>query len=129
MTLVAGTIIFTRADQSFFMVKDEQPIANFYTVKAHKHEEDTPLGSLLAGMKNQLGLNLDNLRLDELAVWHRAQPDGSKDSTSLFTFEVVDPDKINMERLAAVGMEFVNAKDALNLVTNVDMSGVIKMDE
>ncbi|MBS0949334.1 hypothetical protein JK159_02905 [Weissella minor] len=128
MTLVAGTIIFTRDDQSYFMVKDDVPISKFYTVRMHKHENDTALGSLLEGMKEQLGLNLNNLRLGELAVWHSEGRADSIDSTSLYTFEVVDVSLINFERLAAVGMEFVNARHARDLVRNVDMSGVIKLD-
>ncbi|MBM7616468.1 hypothetical protein JOC36_000001 [Weissella uvarum] len=128
MTLIAGTIIFTRDDQSFFMVKDGLPISEFYTVRMHQHEDDTALGALLAGMKDQLGLNLDNLRLGELAVWHREGRDDSIDSTSLFTFEVIDDALLNFDRLEAVGMEFVNARDAVSLVKNVDMSGVIGLD-
>ncbi|AIG65833.1 hypothetical protein ACRHK7_01435 [Weissella tructae] len=127
MSYVAGTIIFTRGDQSFFLVTDT-PESRFYTVKLHRQAGDTALGSLLAGMKSELGIDVDNLRLGELAVWHEQGQHDNSDAFSLFTFEPVDISVLDFERLRAVGLQFMNARQAHSLLENVDMSGVTSLD-
>lgn len=127
MSYVAGTIIFTREDQSFFLVTDT-PVSRFYTVKLHRQAGDTALGSLLTGMKTELGIDIDNLRLGELAVWHESGEDDNSDAFSLFTFEPIDISLLDFERLRAVGLQFMNARQAHQLLQNVDMSGVTSLD-
>lgn len=127
MSYVAGTIIFTRGDQSFFLVTDT-PDSRFYTVKLHRQAGDTALGSLLTGMKSELGIDVDNLRLGELAVWHEQGQHDNTDAFSLFTFEPVDISLLDFERLRAVGLQFMNARQAHSLLENVDMSGVTSLD-
>lgn len=128
MSMIAGTIVFTRNDQSYFLVTDEVPTPRFYTVKMHKHAGDTALGSILTGMKGELGINLDNLRLGELAAWHGKDLETAEDLISLYTFEPIDTTDFNMDRLALLGLQFMNAKDAAGLLTNVDMTGVARLD-
>lgn len=127
MSYVAGTIIFTREDQSFFLVTDT-PVSRFYTVKLHRQAGDTALGSLLTGMKMELGVDIDNLRLGELAVWHERGEQDNSDAFSLFTFEPIDISLLDFERLRAVGLQFINARQAHQLLQNVDMSGVTSLD-
>lgn len=127
MSYVAGTIIFTRDDQSFFLVTDT-PVSRFYTVKLHRQAGDTALGSLLTGMKSDLGINMDNLRLGELAVWHEQGKQDNSDAFSLFTFEPIDISLLDFERLRAVGLQFINARQAHQLLQNVDMTGVTSLD-
>jgi len=127
MSYVAGTVIFTRGDQSFFMVTDT-PVPRFYTVKMHRQAGDTALGSLLAGMKSELGIDVNNLRLGELAVWHERGEQDNSDAFSLFTFEPVEIELLDFERLRAVGIEFMNARQAHKLLENVDMSGVTSLE-
>jgi len=128
MAKIAGTIVFTRQDQSYFLVTDEVPVAKFYTVQMHKHDGDTALGSLLTGMKSELGLHLDNLRLGELAAWHETGLATAEDLISLYTFEPVASDLIDLERLELLGLQFVNARDMKNLLKNVDIVGVKQLD-
>ena len=128
MSLIAGTVVFTRNDQSYFLVTDEVPTPRFYTVKMHKHDGDTALGSLLTGMKDELGFDIDNLRLGELAAWHGQGLETAEDLISLYTFEPVDAARFNMVRLGMLGLQFMNAKDAADLLRNVDMTGVARLD-
>ncbi|KRN32556.1 hypothetical protein [Weissella halotolerans] len=127
MSLVAGTVVFTRGDQSFFLVTEQAPRARFYTVKMHKHKNETALGSLLTGFKSDLGLSIENLRLSELAVWHDASLQVGP--ISLFTFTPVNIEAIDFERLHAVGLAFMNARDVRELLKSVDMTAVAGFDE
>ncbi|KAA8433236.1 hypothetical protein ACFQGR_06020 [Weissella sagaensis] len=128
MSLIAGTIIFTRDDQSYFLVTDELPKPKFYTVKMHKHDGDTALGSIVNGMRDELGIDFDNLRFGELAAWHLQESESSEDLVSLYTFEAIDSKLLNLERLNLLGLQFINARDIGRLLKNVDMAGVIQLD-
>jgi hypothetical protein len=126
MSQIAGTVIFSQNDMSYFLVTDDQH--EFYSVKMHRHQDDTALGSILAGMKNELGLDIDNLRLGELAAW-RQHSDSEEDRLiSLYTFEVVDFAKVDVERLGNLGLHFVSATEAAPLIKNVDMMSVAQLD-
>ncbi|MDR3240559.1 MAG: hypothetical protein LBT37_00110 [Lactobacillaceae bacterium] len=127
MSLIAGTVYFTQEDRAFFLVTD-QPHSKFFTVKMHKHDNDTALGSLLSGFKNELGIDPDNLRLGELGAWHISGGVTSEDLVSLYTLELVDHDKLNLERLADLGMSFASADNLSDLLTNVDVTGVARLD-
>ena len=94
----------------------------------HKHDGDTALGSILTGMKDELGFDIDNLRLGELAAWHGQGLESAEDLISLYTFEPVDATHFNMDRLGLLGLQFMNAKDAADLLRNVDMTGVARLD-
>ena len=128
MAKIAGTIVFTRDDQAYFLVTDEIPVPKFYTVQMHKHAGDTALGSLLTGMKSELGLHIDNLRLGELAAWHETGLSTAEDLISLYTFEPVAADCIDLDRLEMLGLQFVNARDMKSLLKNVDIVGVKQLD-
>lgn len=128
MSLIAGTIIFTRDDQSYFLVTDELPKPKFYTVKMHKHDGDTALGSIVNGMRDELGIEFDNLRFGELAAWHLQELESSEDLVSLYTFEAIDSKLLNLDRLNLLGLQFINARDISGLLKNVDMAGVIQLD-
>lgn len=128
MSLIAGTIIFTRDDQSYFLVTDELPTPKFYTVKMHKHDGDTALGSIVNGMKDELGVEFENLKFGELAAWHLQGLETSEDLVSLYTFEPIDSSLLNLERLSLLGLQFINARDMQELLKNVDMTGVIQLD-
>lgn len=128
MSLIAGTVIFTRDDQSYFLVTDELPIPKFYTVKMHKHDGDTALGSIVNGMKDELGIEFENLKFGELAAWHLQGLETSEDLVSLYTFEPIDSNLLNLERLNLLGLQFINAGDIQKLLKNVDMTGVIQLD-
>lgn len=124
MSLVAGTVIFTRGDKSYFLVADTLAKPKFYTVKMHRHEADTALGSLLTGLKNELGLDPENLRLGEIAGWHA--DDG--EIVSLYTLDAVDPDAFNLKRLDLLGLHFVSTHEAAQLLLDVDMMVAVKLD-
>ncbi|MFL2019741.1 hypothetical protein [Weissella hellenica] len=128
MSLIAGTIIFTRDDQSYFLVTDELPKPKFYTVKMHKHDGDTALGSIVNGMRDELGIGFDNLRFGELAAWHLQELESSEDLVSLYTFEAIDSKLLNLDRLNLLGLQFINTRDISGLLKNVDMAGVIQLD-
>lgn len=128
MSLIAGTVIFTRDDQSYFLVTDELPTPKFYTVKMHKHDGDTALGSIVNGMKDELGIEFENLKFGELAAWHLQGLETSEDLVSLYTFEPIDSNLLNLERLNLLGLQFINAGDIQKLLKNVDMTGVIQLD-
>lgn len=127
MSLIAGTVFYTdnETNNTYFLVTDEIPQPNFYTVKMHRHNDETALGAIINGFKNELALNIDNLRLGELAGWHMR---GDTDLIALYTFEVVNPAIFNHERLSMLGMHFANAKDLNSLLTTVDMNGVGRLD-
>ncbi|TYC48383.1 hypothetical protein ESZ50_08440 [Weissella muntiaci] len=124
MSLVAGTIIFTRDDQSYFLVADTLPKQQFYTVKMHRHEGDTALGSLLTGLKTDLGIDPNNLRLGEIAGWRM---DGNE-VISLYTLDAVDSTAFDLTRLDLVGVHFVSARDAAELLLDVDMMAAVRLD-
>lgn len=128
MSLIAGTIIFTRDEQSYFLVTDEVPEPKFYTVKMHKHDGDTALGSIVNGMQDELGINMDNLRFGELAAWHTQGLETTEDLISLYTFEPIDSEALNLDRLSLLGLQFVNAKDVVDFLKNVDMTGAMQLD-
>jgi hypothetical protein len=126
MSRIAGTIIFTRDDMSYFLVVDDT--VDFYTVKMHRHNEDTALGTLLTGFKNELGIDVDNLRLGELAGWTKQGVDEQAELISLYTFEVVDPQKMDLNRLELLGMHFASAREVATLLQHVDMMTVAQLD-
>lgn len=127
MSLIGGTVFYTdiETNNTYFLVTDEVPQPNFYTVKMHRHNDETALGAILNGFKNELALNLDNLRLGELAGWHMKS---DADLIALYTFEVVNPAIFDHERLSMLGMHFANAKDLNSLLTTVDMNGFGRLD-
>lgn len=123
MSLIAGTIIYTKEDQTYFLVSDDQPRQKFYTVKMHKHENDTALGSLLEGLRHGLGVDPDNLRLGEIAGWQ-----ANEDIITLYTFDVINADSFDLKRLSQLGLHFVTATSAMNLLHEVDTNVVAKLD-
>lgn len=127
MSLIAGTIYFTRGDQTFFLVTD-QPASKFFTVKMHRHKKDTALGALLTGIRNELGIDPDTLRLGELGAWHTQGLMVQDDLVSLYTLELLDETTLNLERLSNLGMSFASAASLSNLITKVDVTRVTRLD-
>ncbi|MFL1696446.1 hypothetical protein ACJQWY_06575 [Weissella kandleri] len=127
MSLIAGTVYFTRADQTYFLVTD-QPKSQFFTVKMHRHQNETALGTLLSGLREELGIDPDCLRLGELGTWHTQGLETQDDLISLYTLELVDEKSLNMQRLRSVGMSFAQAKSVKDLIFNVDVTGVTRLD-
>lgn len=116
MSMVAGTIMMINDGMPSYLVKYEDAVANFLTVKMHKHANETALGTLLRTMKNDF--DLDNLRLDELASIKLHGQIGS-----LYVFKLVAP----IEVLAENGYKFVEASNLHALLETVDMSSAPKL--
>ena len=79
-------------------------------------------------MQDELGINMDNLRFGELAAWHTQGLETTGDLISLYTFEPIDSEALNLDRLSLLGLQFVNAKDVVDFLKNVDMTGVMQLD-
>ncbi|MCM0583375.1 hypothetical protein H9L19_01510 [Weissella diestrammenae] len=127
MSLIAGTVYFTQEDKTFFLVTD-QPHSKFFTVKMHKHQGDTALGSLLNGIKGELGIDPNDLRLGELGAWHIKGGTTAEDLISLYTLELVEPNRVDLKRLSDLGMSFASAANLSDLLTSVDVTGVAALD-
>ncbi|MDR3190352.1 MAG: hypothetical protein LBT80_03995 [Lactobacillaceae bacterium] len=128
MSMIAGTIIYVVDDKTYFLVADESADSSFFAVKMHRHDTDTALGSILHGLKADLGIDPNNLRLGELAAWHTKRGDTAEDLISLYTFTVVDPSLLNHQRIEMAGMHFKWAEGLVDLLKHVDVSGVTQLD-
>ncbi|WP_367297180.1 hypothetical protein [Loigolactobacillus coryniformis] len=122
MKQVAGTImLIDKTGAPKFLVT--KSAADYHLMLADQEDGRTPLATILAAIKDQLGLNVNDLRLGELSNVIIEDQD-----VSLFVFEwgniAAQQLSENITSLQAKGYTFEHPKTLRGLLTQIDMSGV-----
>lgn len=113
MTKVSGTILFDDGKNSSFLVKESNP---YQFLSTYIEENKTALATMLTFFKGNMGIPVDCLRLEELAMLK-----GTK-KQSLFVFSIHDQkEKIEQKLKSNSSAEFVDVSKLASLFDTVEI--------
>lgn len=113
MTKVASTIVLSDGPKTTFLVDGQEPY-HFLSVK--KTDDKTALATTLAYLRDEVGVNVECLRLEELSITLDSE------KQTLFVFSIHDAvDQITAQCQQFGDLKFVDVSQLHHLFETVEM--------
>lgn len=113
MTKVASTIVLSDATRTTFLVDGRAP---YHFLSVDKMDDKTDLASTLAYYRNEIGVNVECLRLEELSITLDSE------KQTLFVFSIHDcKDKVIKQCSSFGDLQFVDVDQLHHLFETVEM--------